>query len=126
MTTHIEEIEAMRQANNASFAAGHYRHSPSVAHFVRFDRSAAIIAAKGALAETRAAVAAAWERVKAAGETEGEAERMRLFRAWQRMDEDLRAIHHTRPPEGSLQEHAARWLSDPSDENRARLALFVA
>jgi len=129
MTTHIEEIEALRSANNAHFASGHYRHSPSAAHFVRFDRPGAIIAAKAALAEFVGHADDVWQRVKAASSDPvdgAEAELTRLFTEWRRLDKQLRAMHRTRPPEGSVQEHASRWMLDPSEENRVRLALFVA
>ena len=132
MTTYREEIEAMRLANNEKYPLGYhsYRQSLDIAHFVRFDRPAAIIAARAALDEIRACVNAAWGAVQAeyaAGPAEGPNPRaLPLFAEWRRLDADLRTMRRTCPPEGSICEHAARWLNDPTEENRARLALFVA
>ena len=130
MTTYREEIEALRAGNNARFEAGHYRSSPTIEHFVRFDRRAALVAAEAALAEIRACVNAAWGAVQAeyaAGPAEGPNPRaLPLFAEWRRLDADLRTMHRTCPPEGSVCEHASAWLNDPTEDNRVRLALFVA
>ncbi len=127
MTTYREEIEAMRLANNEKYPLGYhsYRQSPDIAHFVRFDRAAAIIAARAALNESRERVASARAALHAA--YSGPAEVVNpLMAEWRRLDAALRAMSNTRAPEGSICEHAARWLNDPSEDNRVRLALFVA
>lgn len=125
MTTYREEIEAMMAAHNAPLVADSYRRSSTIAHFVRFDHSAAVIAAKAALAESRARVAAARAALHAAYSSPPEIVNP-LMTEWRRLDSELRAMSHTRPPEGSIREHASRWLHDPSEENRLNLALFIA
>jgi hypothetical protein len=84
-----------------------------------------MIAARAALNESRERVASARAALHAA--YSGPAEVVNpLMAEWRRLDAALRAMSNTRPPEGSICEHAARWLNDPSEDNRVRLALFVA
>jgi hypothetical protein len=131
MTMH--ELQRIVDEHDATLPAGDWRRYGTPARLCRFNHAAAVAAARAALDECRAEAAAAKAACHAVYDDEGNhrpgfdsAEAVRRHKRWQAHDAKLRAMHQAQPAEGTIREHAARWINDPSEENRERLAIFVA
>jgi hypothetical protein len=133
MTISFHELQRIVDEHDDALPAGDWRRYGTPARLCRFNHAAAVAAAQAALDECRAEAAAAKAACHAVYEEDGRhrpgfdsKEAVRRHKRWQALDDKLRAMHRAHPAEGSIREHAARWINDPSEENRERLAIFVA
>jgi len=123
MTSYHDEIHAMMTAENAGLPEG--LKFSNVPHFVGCDTRAAFVVAKAAMAELRARVRAAQAALQAVHGGDAELVNQRM-REWRDAAADLRHLEHEHPPEGSIRQHAVRYLRDPNDQTLRNVALFVA
>ena len=122
----IDDLRARVDEHDAALPEGDWRRYGNPERLCRFDRAAAFDAAHAAngLGLLRVAAAKAALMANYNGPNEGVSP---LMERWKAMHRQQAAMQHRGPDcDGSIREHAARWLADPSDENRERLALFVA
>ena len=121
----IEELEARVSEIDAGRPADDWRRIGSAERLCRMDIDAALAAAHAAngLGLLRVGAAKAALMAHYGGPYQGTNP---LMAQWRKLHREQEALRHERPPEGTIREHAARWIADPSEANRQSLALFVA
>jgi len=123
MTSYLDELRAMMTEQNDRLPPGlKFRDVP---HLVGCSTPAALLVAKAAMAELRARVRAAQAALQAVHGGDAELVNQRM-REWRYLADDLRHLEHEHPPEGSIRQHAVRYLRDPNDQTLRNVALFVA
>lgn len=121
----IDQLQASVDEHDAGLPEGDHRCYGTPERLCRFDSAAAFAAAHAAngLGLLRVETAKAALMTNYAGPADGVNP---LMAQWRKLHRCQEAMRHAEPPEGSIREHAARWIADPTEENRVRLALFVA
>lgn len=121
----IEELQARVEAHNSGRPADDWRRIDSPERLCRVDVDAALAAAHAAngLGLLRVEAAKAALMANYGGPYQGTNP---LMAQWRKLHREQEALRHERPPEGTIREHAARWIADPTEQNRINLSLFVA
>jgi len=121
----IEELEARVSEIDAGRPADDWRRIGCAERLCQFDRDAALAAAHAAngLGLLRVQMAKAALMAHYGGPYQGTNP---LLAQWRKLHREQEALRHERPPEGTIRAHAARWIADPTEQNRINLSLFVA
>jgi hypothetical protein len=121
----IDELQQRVDEHDAGLHADDWRRFGSPGWLCRIDTDAALAAAHAANGLGCLRVEAAKRALMRnySGPEEGVNP---LMAQWRELHRQQEALRHALPPEGSIREHAARWLADPSELNRQYLAVFVA
>jgi hypothetical protein len=122
----IDDLRARVDEHDAALPEGDWRRYGTPDRLCRMNHAAAVAAACAAngLGALRVSAAKAALMANYNGPGAGVNPLMERWRSLHRKQEAMR--HRGPDCDGSIREHAARWLADPIEENRVRLALFVA